>query len=226
MESGNNAKITLKIDYREQRSGIVSEIEKITKQFNCEIMQLPIGDYLIGDKIIIERKTIADFLASVKNGRIFQQAYRMANSPCSSILILEGEKPPPETTKMKRAAIQGVLLHLTVVLNIPVIRSRDIKETAWLINQIAEQYQNVQKPKNKFVIFRSTNFKVKKQQRLKLQLLQNISGIGTIKALALLRSFGSIEKISNADINSLSKVYGIGKKLANNIYTIIHEPYL
>jgi ERCC4-type nuclease len=45
------------------------------------IMQLPIGDYRIDDKIIIERKTIADFLSSVKNGRIFQQAYRMANLP-------------------------------------------------------------------------------------------------------------------------------------------------
>jgi DNA excision repair protein ERCC-4 len=75
-------------------------------------MRLPIGDYQIDDKIIIERKTIADFLSSIKNARIFQQAYRMANLPCSSILILEGEKPPPETTKMKRAAIQGVLLHL------------------------------------------------------------------------------------------------------------------
>ena len=161
MTSAINTKITLKIDYREQRSGIVSEIKKISKQFNYEIMQLPIGDYLIGDKIIIERKTIVDFLASVKNGRIFQQAYKMSNSPYSSIIILEGEKPPPESTKMKRAAIQGVLLHLAVILNIPVIRSRDIKETAWLINQIAGQYQNVQNQKNKFVIFRNQGFKVK-----------------------------------------------------------------
>ena len=223
MES--ETKITLKIDYRERRSGIIREIEKINEQFNYQIMQLPIGDYIIGDKIIIERKTIADFLASVKNGRIFQQAYKMANSPFSSIIILEGEKPPPESTKMKRVAIQGVLLHLAVILNIPVIRSRDIKETAWLINQIARQYQNIQNQRNKFVVYRNHGFKIKKQQQQKLLFLQNIPGIGTNKALALLKSFGSIEKISNAEINSLSEVHGIGKKLANNIYTIIHEPY-
>jgi hypothetical protein len=62
MESGINPKITLIIDYREQRSGIISEIEKISNQINCEIMRLPIGDYQVDDKIIIERKTIADFL--------------------------------------------------------------------------------------------------------------------------------------------------------------------
>ncbi len=225
MESGIDAKITLKIDYREQRSGIVSEIEKFSTRFDCEITRLPVGDYRIGDKIIIERKTIPDFLASVKSGRIFQQAYRMANSQCCCLLILEGGKPPPEATKMKRAAIQGVLLHLAVVLNIPAIRSRDIKETAWLINQIAGQCLSVQKPKNKSLIFRSPGVKASKHQQRKLQLIQNIPGIGVEKALALLKSFGTIEKISNTGVDGLSEVHGIGQKLANNIYTIIHEPF-
>jgi len=226
MEPDINPKISLKVDYREQRSGIINEIEKISNQINCEVMQLPIGDYRIDDKIIIERKTIADFLLSIKNGRIFQQAYKMANLPFSSILIIEGEKPSPETTKMKRAAIQGVLLHLAVVLNIPTIRSGNLKETAWIINQIAKFFYIVKKPQNKFVIHQSSGVIINKQQRRKLQFLQNIPGIGIEKARSILKSLGSIEKISNASVNKLSGVHGIGPKLANNIYSIIHEPYL
>ncbi len=222
----SNTKITLKIDYREQRSSIVSEIEKITNQFDIEIKQLPIGDYIIGDKIIIERKTITDFLASIKNGRIFQQAYRMENSSCFPLLILEGEKPQPESTKMKRTAIQGVLLHFAVVLNIPILRSKNIKETAWLINQIAAQYQSIQNPKYKSLVLKGQGFRFTKKQQRKLLLLQNIPGIGIKKAESMLKSFGSIEKISNADVKSLSEVHGIGQKLANNIHSIIHESYL
>jgi len=221
-----NPNITLKIDYREQRSGIVCEIEKISNRINCEIMRLPIGDYQIDNNIIIERKTITDFLSSIKNGRIFQQGYKMANSSYSSILIIEGEKPLPETTKMKRAAIQGVLLHLAVILNIPTIRSENIKETAWFINQIVKQFYFVKKPQNKFVIHQSFGIILNKQQKQKLQILQNIPGIGIEKARSMLKFFGSIEKISNASVSKLTEVKGIGPKLANIIYSIIHEPYL
>jgi ERCC4-type nuclease len=116
--------------------------------------------------------------------------------------------------------------NIAVVLNIPTIRSGNIKETAWIIKQIVGQFHFVKKPQNKIVIHQSQGFIINKHQRRKLQFLQNIPGIGIEKARVLLKSLGSIEKISNASINGLSEVHGIGPKLANNIYSIIHEPYL
>ena len=47
--------------------------------------------------------------------------------------------------------------------------------------------------------------------------LDKISGIGEIKKNALLKTFGSIEKIKNASIEELTKVKGITLQLANNI---------
>ena len=68
----------LRIDFREQRSGIVEELERHDYEYTFRIEQLQTGDYWIGERIIIERKRLYDFLDSIKTRRIFQQGYRMA----------------------------------------------------------------------------------------------------------------------------------------------------
>ena len=83
---------SLRIDYREQRSGIEDALKNFSDEVTYEFCNLQTGDYWIEDKIIIERKTLSDFLNSIKTGRIFQQAYRMANSGKNNLLILEGDK--------------------------------------------------------------------------------------------------------------------------------------
>ena len=47
--------------------------------------------------------------------------------------------------------------------------------------------------------------------------LDNISGIGKVKKQALLKEFGSVEKIKNASIEEITKVKGITKELAKRI---------
>lgn len=64
-----------------------------------------------------------------------------------------------------------------------------------------------------------------KSQRQKVFLLQNLSGIGTKRALAVLKSFSSIKRIISASPDDLKKVHRIGKKLADNIFSILHEPF-
>ena len=47
--------------------------------------------------------------------------------------------------------------------------------------------------------------------------LDNISGIGTVKKLALLKKFGSVENIKNANVSEITEVKGINEELANKI---------
>lgn len=47
--------------------------------------------------------------------------------------------------------------------------------------------------------------------------LDNISGIGDVKKQALLKEFGSVEKISKASIEELTKIKGINENLAHII---------
>ena len=149
MKDLNEKKVDLKIDFREQRSGIVSEIEKLTNKIAFELCTLPTGDYMVGDKIIVERKTLNDFLTSIKTGRIFQQAYRIAQSGKNGLIILEGDKTMVDSSLMSRKAVQGALIHLTVFIGIPVIRSLNIQETATLLIDILNQSQQQELPRQK-----------------------------------------------------------------------------
>lgn len=225
MNQPNEKKIDLKIDFREQASSIIEEIGKITDQLTIEICTLQTGDYLIEDKIIVERKTLSDFLVSIKNGRIFQQAYRIAQSGKNGLIILEGNKSTVTLNSMSRKAVQGALIHIEVFIGIPIIHSLNIEETATLLTDIFRQCQQQELPRQKQIISRSPGIRINKKQRQKLFLLQNLPGIGTKKALALLRSFNTIENIINASPTDLTKVRGIGNKLAGNIYAILHEPF-
>ena len=221
----NKGKVNLKIDFREQRSGIVEEIGKLADKISFELITLPVGDYLIEDKIIIERKTLSDFLVSIKNGRIFQQAYRIAQSGKNGLIILEGDKSMVDSSSMSRKAVQGALIHLEVFVGIPVIRSLNVQETATLMVDILHQCQQQQLPRLKHIISGSPGIQINKKQRQKLFLIQNLPGIGTKKGLALLKSFSTIENILNTSQVDLMKVKGIGKKLAERVYVILHEPF-
>ena len=225
MNQGIEKKIHLKIDFSEQRSGIIEEIGKITDQLNIEVCTLQTGDYLIGYKIIVERKTLNDFLVSIKNGRIFQQAYRMAQSGKNGLIILEGDKSAIASNSMSRKAVQGALIHIEVFIGIPVILSLNIQETAILLTDILRQSNQQELPRQKQIISRNPGIRINKKQRQKLFLLQNLPGIGTKKGLALLKSFSAIENIIHASSSDLTKVRGIGNKLAGNIYAVLHEPF-
>ena len=225
MKDLNEKKVDLKIDFREQRSGIVSEIEKLTNKIAFELCTLPTGDYMVGDKIIVERKTLNDFLTSIKTGRIFQQAYRIAQSGKNGLIILEGDKTMVDSSLMSRKAVQGALIHLTVFIGIPVIRSLNIQETATLLIDILNQSKQQELPRQKHIISVSPGIQINKKQRQKLFLLQNLPGIGTKKGLALLKTFSTIENILNASPADLTKVRGIGNKLAERIIAILHEPF-
>jgi DNA excision repair protein ERCC-4 len=81
--------------------------------------QLPTGDYL-NDAFIFERKTLIDFANSLLDGRLFQQAIRMANDSRQSILILEGVGSDLARVSLRRAQLQGALIRLSLSLGVVV----------------------------------------------------------------------------------------------------------
>jgi len=83
------------------------------------VKRLTCGDYEVGERLLFERKTLADFAVSVKDGRIFRQGCRLAQSPRRGIIILEGTGNDIASSGMRREALQGALITLTVFLGIP-----------------------------------------------------------------------------------------------------------
>jgi len=126
---------------------------------------------------------------------------------------------------MTRNAVHGALVHLAVFTGIPVIRSMNIQETAYLLIDILKQYKRKEILRKSNPIIKAPSKQFSKRQSQKLFVLQNLPGIGTQKALRLLNLFKTIENVVNASIPELMKVHGIGPKLAGNIFDILHESF-
>ncbi len=90
-----------------------------------------------------ERKTFHDLAASIKDGRLFSQTRRMACSQLESVLILEGTAADLSSSKMRREAIRGALISVSVIFGVPLLRSRSPEETARLIVYAARQIREI-----------------------------------------------------------------------------------
>ena len=69
--------------------------------------RLPAGDYCLDDAWLFERKTLADLAASIKDGRLFEQALRLAKGKPAATLILEGSTRDLASSAMRVEAIRG-----------------------------------------------------------------------------------------------------------------------
>lgn len=82
----------LTIDSREQHR-IQEAINYYTKQgLTVDVQELEIGDYLFDDKVCYEFKTVADFVASIQSGRVFNQAISMAETYPYNFVIIQGDE--------------------------------------------------------------------------------------------------------------------------------------
>ncbi len=107
------------IDSREDTEKI-KNILKQNKHVSFEIKQLKHGDFILNETIIFERKTLSDFILSIKDGRLFRQGYKSLTQNKPYILILEGIKSSISGIRMSRKAVQGALVHLSVFMGIPI----------------------------------------------------------------------------------------------------------
>jgi ERCC4-type nuclease len=204
-------------DDRERQSG-VPEILSAHANIDLRISRMPLGDYLVGRKLLFERKTLNDFIQSIIDGRIFSQANRLADSEYSPAIILEGTSKDVADRKMPREAIQGVIVNLSLIMGIPILRSMNVEETAKLLiyagRQISETVSGC---------IRRSGYRPKGKRKRQLYILQGLPGIGKKRAELLLDKYGSVQEVFNADRDSLSAVYGIGDKTAEKIRFCIRE---
>jgi ERCC4-type nuclease len=141
----------IKIDVREQE--LLSNINKLVlftpifKQLKVSSENLPLGDVIIEDekeeKIIIERKTISDLLASIKDGRYEEQSYRLNGLPHHNhniIYLIEGDVNKTnrfKDTQTDKLTSYSAMFSLNYYKGFSVFRSFNLDETAMIICNMA-----------------------------------------------------------------------------------------
>lgn len=210
---------TIKIDNRECNEILLGALKK-EKDATIHFCRLPAGDYQVGEYLLVERKTITDLSASIKDGRLFNQAGKLASMPMQSMIIVEGTASMVQSFGLTREAIQGALVSLSLIFKIPLLRSRNPEETARLILYAARQVQSYgckQLYPRPFPYSRKLKDKYKRQ----IHVLQGLPGIGPARASLLLDKFGTLKAIFNAPVKELEQIPGIGKNTAGQINRII-----
>jgi DNA excision repair protein ERCC-4 len=206
-------------DDRENQAGVIKALRR-QNDTEVSVHRLALGDYLLDERLLFERKTWRDFAVSLKDGRLFEQGIRLAASPMLKAIILEGRTHDLAESGMRREALQGALISLNLFLGIPLLRSAHAEESARLMLYAARQFNHIarQTPPRSF-----KGKRPKGKHKTQMQILQSLPGIGPNIAHNLLQQFGSIEAVLSADEQALASVAGIGAGRAKSIRWAVGE---
>lgn len=209
--------INIVVDDRERNCGVIEALREF-KEVMVDVKRIPVGDYVVDKKLVIERKSLRDFVLSIMQGRLFRQAMALKKSGMHPVLILEGTTKNIASFGLKRASIQGAIITVSVIMGVPLLRSRDSEETAKLIVMTSKQ---VNRSDSKGIT--RGGERPKDRKGMQLFVLQSLPRIGPVKAAQLIEKFGSIEAVMAANSEELASIYGIGDKIASDIRNILRE---
>jgi len=202
-------------DYRENQSSVWEYLSALP-DVRLRWKDLSTGDYIVEQGAIFERKTASDFAASLIDQRLFSQAKRLAEQPLRAGFIIEGGADDWNMLGVRREALQGALITLTLIFDLPVFRSRDPKETAQLLVYEGHQFARLHEDLPRYRIY-----KAKRKRTRELRLLATLPTVGSDRAYRLLDYFGSVQACITATASELERVPGIGPKTAAAIRDLV-----
>jgi ERCC4-type nuclease len=143
----------------------------------------------------------------------------MADSQFRAAYLLEGGCSEWLGLGVSREAIQGALITLMLIFDIPVFRSSDTAESARMIFYIGSQLARLRDPE--YLPYRQAKAKRKKGQQIRI--LRSFPGVGPDRAKALLDRFKTVRACLNASRNDLMDVKGVGPRTAAAIYNVVNR---
>ncbi len=206
-------------DHREAASGILRELHRL--DLDVEMQQLEVGDFILSERVGIERKTVRDFLQSLVDGRLLEQAKNLAETFERPLLILEGEGLYSER-QIHPNAIRGALACITVDYHVPIISTEDESASAKIVSAIAKREQ---KEEESEVPVRSER-KALTLSEMQRFVVEGLPGVSAILAKRLLDHFESVEEVMQASEEELMEVHGIGTEKARDIRRVLEAEYV
>jgi len=209
--------LSIVIDARESATGIGTIL---IQKYGMNVVSkwLPVGDFIVNDKVVIERKTTRDFAQSIIDGRLFQQAVRMSRGFLACVFLIEGRNSSDPSLNIHPHAVKGAMLSLIMSWRIPVFFTEDEKDTANVLYMMSRQNIGAAG-----AVSLRPGRRPKRFYARQLYLLQGLPRIGVNLAIRLLEHFGNVQEVMIAPVEELIKVRGLGKKRAQSIRDTLTE---
>ena len=196
------------------------EPEEIRKKLKAKTEYLVAGDYHItGERgnVAIERKTLDDFVSSIRDGRLWEQLALLKHLvDYQPLLLLEGETW--RVFKFRKVTLPqwyGMLQAVSVGYGIPIIQTRNVDQTVLFIRTLHDRLGEAK------TYYKPT---VKKGEREPIEqaedMLVAIDGFGRVKAREVLKHYSIREIVMSPHL--LRKVRGVGDKLLDNFISVIN----
>ena len=169
---------------------------------STRIMRLTTGDFVLRDAttlyVVVERKTVSDFMASICDGRMENHA-KMAKlrdeTSCRIVYLVEGDPCAPQDTRVRGIPLRNMMGKLDSLMfrdNVAIVWARDPPHAAERLSQIACCIQrNLKKdarekdPKGFHMMQRLTRVHTKTPTETRTEALSKIDGVSLATARAI-----------------------------------------
>jgi ERCC4-type nuclease len=225
-------KTIIKYHHTEDKSGVPNAIfeSQLGKPLYRTKLTLELNkaneiDYIISDKVGIERKSMNDLAGSLQEKKIPMQIKRIIDEGLTPIFLVEGIIPDATQSKMEWKSIYGFMSWLSEA-GIIVEHTIDYEHSSLRICNIALAVRL-----GKFQEFKVPVIKINADHPT-LQRLMAIPGISEILAVKIREHFHNESDFYNAcefqvehGDSTFTDIKGIGKVLANNIAREVTKPW-
>jgi DNA excision repair protein ERCC-4 len=202
------------VDYRERGSSIPDAL--IAAGLDVQLTDLPVGDYVLGLGLAVERKGPNDLGASIRDGRIFDQAVRLQSAFAQAVLLVEGEP-----RGIAEDAWRGAVCRL-VEDGFTVLHSLDAEDSAAWIVRLAKRARRAAPTTRTDGPRRAPRHPSAQAEAM----LAIVPGISTAMARSLLAAYGSLAAVAEAAPEGLRGHPGIGRVRAARLAEALHGGYV
>jgi len=204
-------------DYREKSSVIIKALSE--KGLKIELSNLDVGDYVLSERVCVEYKTPKDFVDSILDGRLLSQLTNLKRYE-RPIILIEGEEDLYSQRNIHPNAVRGMLSTVLVSYGIPLVQTKNSRETAALFLMIIRKESDLTKKD-----FTLHSAKPLTDKDLQEYVVGAFPGIGGTMAKPILKRFKTIKNFVNADEKELKEVELIGDKKAKRIKNLVEKEY-
>ena len=209
--------VAILADHREKDNKVIKEL--IDLGISVKTQQLEIADYLVSGKVAVELKKIPDFVASIIDGRLLDQVRSLKQHFDKAVLVVEGEEDIYSVRKVHPNAIRGMLASIVLDFGVPVLYTKNPRDTAGLLAVMARREQERDRD---FSLHQGKPHSIQDKQEF---IVSSFPDVGLQKAKKLLAHFGSLKKVINASKEELVAIEGIGEKTADKLLKLFEEEY-
>jgi len=208
------------VDERERRSGVPEAL--LHMNVPILVKRITVGDYILSESCAVERKKLRDFLKSIYDGRLFDQAKRLSEAYSVPVMIVEGNIEDLRADEKTYHQVLGALVSLSLKYGVHVFFSKDEEETAYVIFLLLKHLRSVAGAKGVVVHKKPKAYSTRERQLL---VLQSLPGVGPKLAERLLKKFKTVRAVFTAPPHELLKVEGMDLKKVQNITKVLDKEY-